>query len=401
MPRRDQRLAQVCFTIVLGTLPLYAVLLTVLLSVPASAGDAISSPARPAPTLDDFWEGRATWHLDVWDSGLPLGESDTLVGPDGQLWSYLHASFASAGIRDQWGAPVPFPGCVTLWKSGDGGRHFELTTPQCLIPCLGNPCDSERDHTDQQQYPRVAQTASGSFVMVYEWRGWNFLRTSPDGLRWSPPSHIGNTRQWDYWYAPCSAIEAIGPHPFLGPGRDYQCSVGGPPGVYVEGDLLYVFVGLGKNPGRLGCYVGLVAEGARGLRRCQTEPLFAGASTYGPPALTGAAANVYFDFRTVSSADVVSVGNRYYAVYEGVRGPSKPDRGDDQFNLGLARTVGPRLDGAWEKYPANPLLMDLPGNVGVGHADLLVLGGTTYLYTATSEATRGRFVLTWEQQGTE
>jgi hypothetical protein len=41
--------------------------------------------------------------------------------------------------------------------------------------------------------------------------------------------------------------------------------------------------------------------------------------------------------------------------------------------------------------------MDVPGNVGVGHADLLVLGGTTYLYTVTSATTRGRYVLAWRE----
>jgi hypothetical protein len=37
--------------------------------------------------------------------------------------------------------------------------------------------------------------------------------------------------------------------------------------------------------------------------------------------------------------------------------------------------------------------MDLPGNVGVGHADIVIAGPATYLYTATSPTTRGRHVL--------
>jgi hypothetical protein len=39
--------------------------------------------------------------------------------------------------------------------------------------------------------------------------------------------------------------------------------------------------------------------------------------------------------------------------------------------------------------------MDVPGNIGVGHADVLVLDGATYLYTATSDTARGRYVLEW------
>ena len=46
-------------------------------------------------------------------------------------------------------------------------------------------------------------------------------------------------------------------------------------------------------------------------------------------------------------------------------------------------------------FGGNPVLGDVPGNVGLGHADLLVLDGVTYLYTATSDRTRGRYVLVW------
>jgi hypothetical protein len=357
------------------------------------SGASVSKP----PTLDDFWSGQASWRLDTPDVGLPLGESDTLVGPDGQLWSYLHASFQSAGIRDAGGVPVPFPGCVTLWKSADGGRHFSLTKPTCLIDCLGSRCDSTVDHVDQQQYPRVARDRQGGWLMVYEWRGWNFLRTSRDGLRWSAAAHVGTTRQWNKVYAPCAGAEAIGPHPYVAATADYECSIGGPPGIFVDGDTLYIFVGLGKNPSHMGCYAGPAAEGAAGLRRCRTDPLFGGALSYGPRDLAGSAANPYFDFRTISAADVVKVGERYYMAYEGVRGPSKAASGDDQFNLGFARSTRDRLDGAWEKFPGNPVLMDVPGNVGVGHADLLVLDGTTYLYTATVNLARGRYVLDWHR----
>ena len=61
------------------------------------------------PTLDDFWEGQAVWQLDIPDVGLPVGESDTLVGPDGLLWSYLHASFPR-GTGTSGGRPSRSPG---------------------------------------------------------------------------------------------------------------------------------------------------------------------------------------------------------------------------------------------------------------------------------------------------
>ena len=97
-------------------------------------------------TLDDFWDGSAYWHLDIYDTGLPVGESDTVHRGGEEYWSYLHASYQSAGVVDQCGDPVPFPGCTTLWKSHDGGRSFVLENPVCLFECETCPCDNERDH---------------------------------------------------------------------------------------------------------------------------------------------------------------------------------------------------------------------------------------------------------------
>jgi hypothetical protein len=107
----------------------------------------------------------------------------------------------------------------------------------------------------------------------------------------------------------------------------------------------------------------------------------------------GTDANLYFEFRTISSADVVRVGDRYYMAYEGVRGPSNPTVVDDQFGLGFARSAGPAIDGPWEKYAGNPVIMGLANNWGIGHADIVIVGPATYLYTATSTTTRGRYVL--------
>jgi hypothetical protein len=363
---------------------------------PSPTPTLTTSPSVP-PTLDDLWEGRALWQLEIADVGLPIGESDTLLGPDEQLWSYLHASYESAGIVDQWGDPVAFPGCVTLWKSTDAGRHFSLTAPQCLIPCEARPCTPEADQIDQQQYPRVARSESGVYVMVYEWGGATYLRTSEDGLNWSASARVPGTGQWyRSLSAPCGAVASVGPHPFVDDQEEYDCLIGAPPGLVVEGDQLYVFVDFGKNPGHMGCFTGEVEAGAEGLRPCAANPLFTGAATYGPVEATDARANPYFDFRITSAAEVLKVGERYYMMYEGVRGPTALGEGDVQFNLGLARSPGPQIDGPWEKYAGNPLLLDVPGNVGVGHADLIVLDGCTYLYTATSDHTRGRYQLVWK-----
>jgi len=330
--------------------------------------------------------------LEEFDVGLPVGESDTVYRGGGEFWSYLHASFQSAGVVDQCGDPVPFPGCVTLWRSRDGGLHFVLEDPVCLFPCATCPCGPNRDHIHQQQYPRVFFDTDRAYI-VYEWGAGTYLRTSPDGLNWSAEAHVPGTGAWHAEQGPCSEPEAIGEHPHIYSELEFDCLVGAPPGIYVEGSMLYVFVGLGRAPGHMGCYVGDKYAGAGGLRKCASNPLFGAELGYGPVDLLGAAANPYFEFRTISSADVVWVGGHYYMAYEGVRGPSDPTVVDDQFGLGFARSVGPAIDGPWEKYPGNPVIMDLPGNVGVGHADIVIVGPATYLYTATSPTTRGRYVL--------
>lgn len=381
-------------------------------AAPTLPATATTAPAVPPPTataapayaplppagrafapLAAFWDGSAEWFLELYDVGLPVGESDTVDRGGGEFWSYLHASHLSAGVVDQCGDPVPFPGCVTLWRSWDGGASFALENPVCLFPCRSCPCDPARDHTHQQQYPRVA-LAGGRWVMVYEWGAGTYLRTSSDGVRWSGEVHVPGTGQWNAEPGTCPPGASIGEHPHIYDETEYgNCLVGAPPGIYLAGETLYVFVGLGRDPGHMGCYVGAASGG--GLSHCAANPILTGAAEYGPLDALGAAANPYFDFRTISSADVVCEGAWCYMFYEGVRGPSSPTVVDDQFGLGLARSPAPTVDGQWEKYPRNPIILDLPGNVGVGHADVVV-GPATYLYTATSPGTRGRYVLVYK-----
>jgi hypothetical protein len=355
------------------------------------------SAAQPdaAPTLADWWDGRAEWVIDVYDTGLPIGESDSVALGGGAFASYLHASDQSAGVRDSCGDPAPFPGCLTRWLSTDGGQTFALPDPVCAIPCTACPCDDARDHSTAQQYPRVF-AAGGEWFMVYEWHAQTMLRTSFDGVTWSdwtPVRAVSGT--FPSSFAPCSAVERIGAHPHIR-GEIHDCLIGAPPGIYVEGDLVYIFVTAGSAPSHMRCYKGERARLPASLRLCETDPLFGGARTYGGVELRGADANPYFDFRYVSSADVVRVGDRYYMSYEGIRGPDQLERGmDTQFGLGFARTVTDRIDGAWERYTGNPILFDVGFNVGVGHADLLIVDGVTWMITATSATTRGRYRLAW------
>jgi len=377
-------------------------LLWVILLLPLTLHAQDSTP----PTLEDFWEGRAEWVIDIPDVGLPIGESDTL-DKGGVLWSYLHASDQSAGIIDQCGQPVAFPGCLTRWVSTDGGRTFSLSAPVCAIPCGACPCSDERDHVGidplgiaraAQQYPRVVVADDGTHYMAYEWHAQTMLRTSPDGVVWSDWVRLTTPAgTWPSSYAPCSDVERIGAHPNIR-GQADDCLVGAPPGLYVDGDTLYVFVTAGSAPSHMRCYKGDRHGDLSRLQVCDTDPLFGGAREYGDPALSGAEANAYFDFRYVSSAEVIRVGGHYYMAYEGIRGPDVLERGmDTQFGLGFARSVTDTIDGAWETYPDNPVIMDMVFNWGIGHADIVILDGVTYLYSATSQETRGRYVLMWRE----
>lgn len=350
------------------------------------------------PTLADLWAGNAAFVLQDEYTGLPMGESDTLVMGNGEFWSFLHSSSQhDAGALDQCGEPVPFPGCTVLYRSYDNGRRFQHQDPPvCLFDCLQCPCVNEIDHIAQQQYPQV-QFDGERFFLVYEFQGRVMLRRSADGLDWSTPEQVAETGIWKTWLKPCPAAERIGQHPFVP--YDYECLAGGPPGIFVEGDLLYVFLAVGQSPGGMGCYVGLKDGAGADFQPCRNNPLFRGAGEYGPIDVTGPAANPYFDFRTVSSATVqkiaTSEGVRYYMLYEGVRGPGSGDGGDTQFGLGMARSLTSEIDGPWEKFPGNPLLVDLPGNVGLGHSDLVVFHGQTLLYTSLDGVLRSRLALHW------
>lgn len=348
------------------------------------------------PTLTDFWEGRAEFVVRVEDTGLPRGESDTIVLGNGELWSYLHASERSAGAVDQCGNPVEFPGCTVINRSYDGGYTFQHDgSPVCQFECTRCPCDADRDHIVQQQYPRVHYTGR-TMVLVYEYLGCVMLRRSDDGLDWSRPQRVDATGIWKRWLRDCPPAERIGEHPYVRYG--YECLAGGPPGVYVEGDTVHVFVAVGQNPGGMGCYYGKLSRDAKRFRPCEHNPLFAGAAEYGPLDEKGSQTNPYFDFRTISSAEVVRVGGQYYMLYEGVRGPGREDPGDSQFGLGLARSLDGRIDGPWIKFPGNPILADLPGNIGLGHADLVVIDGQTVLYAALQKDRRSRLDLVWKEE---
>jgi hypothetical protein len=350
--------------------------------------------ANGHPTLADLWDGQAEFILDVIDTGLPMGESDTLVMHNDDLWSYVHASARSAGAVDRCGNPVPFPGCTVIYRSVDGGRTFFSETPLvCQFECHTCPCVSAVDHTDQQQYPRVAYNGT-MFFLVYEYLGRARLRRSTDGLTWSMPERVADTGVWKLWLRTCRSEERIHPHPFVP--YEYECLSGGPPGIFVEGGRLYIFVGLGQNPGAMGCYTGSVTTTGERLTRCQHNPLFVGAADYGPLDEKGPQTNPHFDFRTISSAEVQRIGSHVYMLYEGVRGPGPGDAGDTQFGLGLARSLTTAIDGPWEKYPGNPILVDQPGNIGLGHADLVVIEGQTFLYTSLNGYTRSRLALTWK-----
>jgi hypothetical protein len=346
------------------------------------------------PTLADFWQGRAEFVVEAEDTGLPRGESETIVMGNGELWSYLHASDRSAGTVDQCGDPVEFPGCTVVYKSYDGGYTFHHDDPPiCLFECARCPCEPEKDHVFQQQYPSVYYDGE-IMILAYEYLGRIMLRRSEDGVNWSRPQQVDKTGIWKLWLEDCPPEERIGEHPFVR--YDYECLAGGPPGVFIEGDTAYVFLAVGQNPGGMGCYYGKVGGNAKRFKRCEHNPLFLGASEYGPLEEKGAQTNPFFDFRTISSAEVSKIGDRYYMLYEGVRGPGRGDPGDSQFGLGLARSLTSQIDGPWEKHPSNPILVDLPGNIGLGHADLVVVRGQTILYTALGKDKRSRLALVWK-----
>ena len=347
------------------------------------------------PNLADFWAGKAEFVVDVEDTGLPMGESETVIRSDGALWSYVHASDRSAGVVDQCGDPVEFPGCVVIYRSDDQGLSFSAgETPTCQIACNQCPCTSQFDHIEQQQYPRVA--FDGEILhMVYEYQGMVMYRVSSNGLGWSHPVLTPMSGIWDESFADCESAARINEHPFTE--SPYHCLMGGPPGIYTEDGMLYIFVAMGQNPSSMACYLGEIGntinDTLENLRHCENNPLFTSAAEYGPLDDKGPATNPFFDFRTISSAEVYKEDDRYYMFFEGVRGPGEGDPGDTQFALGLARTTTDQIDGPWETYSENPILVDMPGNIGVGHADIVVIDGQIYLYTSLDGEIRSRLVL--------
>jgi hypothetical protein len=164
------------------------------------------------------------------------------------------------------------------------------------------------------------------------------LRRSIDGLNWSEPEMISGSGLYDQWLGRCLPNERIDEHPYAS--RDFDCLAGGPPGLFVEEEKLYIFVGLGQSPGAMGCFYGALEGSGDDFQRCRSNPLFVGAEDYGPLEIGGRQANQNFDFRMISAPEVTRIGDgeaaQYYMFYEGIRGPGPGDAGDSQFGLGLA-----------------------------------------------------------------
>jgi hypothetical protein len=270
------------------------------------------------------------------------------------------------GVVDQCGNAVDFPDCLVTFTSSDNGRSFAPTldstgVPVCQIACVRCPCDSRRDHIDQQQYPRVAHLAAAEgstkgtdpdqWLLTYEYRANTILRRSNDGLTWSPPTELPLTGIWRNWLMPCRPEGVIGTHPYTP--AAFDCLIGSPPGILIDHQTsppqLYLFVGLGQNPSGMGCYRGPLNGPLPLLRGCDNNPLFVGATAYGP-LNEDASANLHFDFRTISSADPIFVGNRYYLFYEGVRGPGPGDQG----GYTVPAWAGP-LDNPCDRWPLGTL----------------------------------------------
>ena len=229
-----------------------------------------STPDADAfPTLADLWDGRAHFIVDVPVTDLPMGESDTIRLGNGEFWSYLHASERSAGVIDQCGAPVAFPGCTVIYRSDDG-LQFAASRPADLPDRLHPVSVYARDR------PRQPTAVSPRL----------FRRRAPvDGLRIPGPSHAPSLAGWAHLVstgaggrvhglAPlvrdCPAEERIGEHPFVP--FDYECLRGGPPGLVTAGDTLYVFMAQGQNPGAMGCFRRpLVAVKVRTVRAVCSE----------------------------------------------------------------------------------------------------------------------------------
>lgn len=172
--------------------------------------------------------------------------------------------------------------------------------------------------------------------LVYEYRGMVMYRRSGDGLEWSHPVFVPRTGFWATDYQPCKPEQRIGHHPFVVPPA--ECLSGGPSGIHVQENWLYIFVGMGQNPRSIGCYKNPIREEVNEsmfeqMIECEHNPLITGASEYGPLHEKGPDVNPFFGFRTLSSVEIQQIDERYYMLFEGVRGPGQNDPGDTQFVL--------------------------------------------------------------------
>jgi len=67
--------------------------------------------------------------------------------------------------------------------------------------------------TSPRSSTRIAVADDGMMYLMYEWHAHPVLRTSADGINWSEPAEVQiPSGTWPTSYAPCDAVERIGPH---------------------------------------------------------------------------------------------------------------------------------------------------------------------------------------------
>ena len=301
---------------------------------------------QAAPTLTDFWNGKAEWVKDAEGIGANFGFHFISIIPEKrELWAYYINNYTSAEGK--------FKMTIGRARGLDGlnwtndGRVLDVSHAASGASGTTHLWDDRLT-----SFPSVWKDG-GTWYRVYEGAGEN------EG---SSPGDIGLATSSDgsnFVKHPDNPILRHNP-------TGWERANIGTPSLYKEKGIWYLFYhGYDGNV----CQIG-VASGPSltNLTRSASNPILPVASN--PEAWDSGT--------TGKRSSIAKEGPYYYFAFEG---STLPPFAQSKWSSSLARSTN--LTAGWTKFPGKQMITQTPGGMGYDGPELLRLNGTCYLYVRT------------------
>jgi hypothetical protein len=300
---------------------------------------------QSAPTLDDFWQGKAAWVKDAEKIGSNFGFHFVSIIPNHHdLWAYYIHNYEAPDGKLK----------MAIGRArGTNGVDWSEDGMVLDVSHATNSKTRDALWDDRLTSFPGAYKDGSTWYLFYEGAGENIgfspgdigLATSADGSDFvkcaTNPILRHQTKGWE------------------------RANIG-TPSLYKENETWYLFYhGYDGNVCQIGVATG---TSLTNLTRSAANPIVPVSSN-----------SIAWDCGTTGKrSSVVKEGRYYYLAFEG---STLPPFANAKWSSGLARSTN--LTSGWIKFPGNPIIPQTPGGMGYDGPELLQLNGVWYLYVRT------------------